>query len=108
MAARNPKFHGRVEGARDRCAVPGCCEPGEFKAPLEAANFDGPGSWRFLCLEHGLRGEEQVAADGRCTKECSSDEACGDGYRCVELGGPARDDLPPFGKPTRACMRVLE
>ena len=52
MAARHPKFHGRVEGARDRCAVPGCHEPGEFKAPLEAANFDGPGSWRFLCLEH--------------------------------------------------------
>ena len=52
MAARNPKFHGRVEGARDRCAVPGCREPGEFKAPLEAADFDGPGSWRFLCLEH--------------------------------------------------------
>lgn len=50
--AANPKFHGRVEGARDRCAVPGCCEPGEFKAPLEAADFDGPGSWRFLCLDH--------------------------------------------------------
>jgi hypothetical protein len=45
-------MHGRVEGARDRCAVPGCREPGEFKAPLQPANFDGPGSWRFLCLEH--------------------------------------------------------
>jgi hypothetical protein len=32
--------------------VPGCHAPGEFKAPLEAANFDGPGSWRFLCLDH--------------------------------------------------------
>lgn len=32
--------------------MPGCCEPGEFKAPLEAADFDGPGSWRFLCLDH--------------------------------------------------------
>ena len=52
MAARNPKFHGRVEGARDRCAVPSCTEPGEFKAPLQPANFDGPGSWQFLCLEH--------------------------------------------------------
>jgi len=41
-----------VEGARDRCAVPGCTAPGEFKAPLQAANFDGPGSWRFLCLDH--------------------------------------------------------
>lgn len=52
MAARNPKFHGRVEGARDRCAIPGCSEPGEFKAPLQPADFDGPGSWQFLCLEH--------------------------------------------------------
>lgn len=52
MAASHPKFHGRVEGARDRCAVPGCKEPGEFKAPLHPGTFDGPGSWRFLCLEH--------------------------------------------------------
>lgn len=52
MASTNPKLHGRVEGTRDRCAVPGCREPGEFKAPLQPANFDGPGAWRFLCLEH--------------------------------------------------------
>ena len=45
-------MHGRVEGARDRCAVPGCSEPGEFKAPLEPSDFDGPGSWQFLCLDH--------------------------------------------------------
>ena len=45
-------MHGRVEGARDRCAVPGCREPGEFKAPLQPANFDGPGRWQFLCLDH--------------------------------------------------------
>ncbi|WP_309662386.1 DnaJ domain-containing protein [Sphingomonas sp.] len=45
-------MHGRVEGARDRCAVSGCGEPGEYKAPLEPANFNGPGSWRFLCLDH--------------------------------------------------------
>lgn len=47
-----PRFHGRVEGARAQCAVPGCDAPGEFKAPLQPANFDGPGEWRFLCLEH--------------------------------------------------------
>ena len=52
MASNHPRMHGRVEGARDRCAVPGCKEPGEFKAPLQPANFDGPGSWRFLCLGH--------------------------------------------------------
>ena len=52
MASRNPKFHGRVEEAADRCAVPGCGEPGEFKAPVEPADFNGPGSWRLLCLDH--------------------------------------------------------
>jgi hypothetical protein len=45
-------MHGRVEGARAHCAVPGCDAPGEFKAPLSPSDFDGPGSWRFLCLGH--------------------------------------------------------
>ena len=45
-------MHGKVEGAEGQCAVPGCCEPGEYKAPVQLANFDGPGSWRLLCLEH--------------------------------------------------------
>ena len=52
MASRQARMHGRVEGAQARCAVPGCAEAGEFKAPLQPANFDGPGSWRFLCLDH--------------------------------------------------------
>jgi hypothetical protein len=45
-------MHGRIEGAQARCAVPGCDGPGEYKAPLQPANFDGPGAWRFLCLDH--------------------------------------------------------
>ncbi len=52
MASRKGKFHGRVEGVSERCGVPGCQEPGEYKAPVEAADFDGPGRWRFLCLDH--------------------------------------------------------
>jgi hypothetical protein len=52
MASRSPRFHGRVEGAAACCAVPGCPEPGEFKAPLSAPTFDGPGQWQWLCLEH--------------------------------------------------------
>jgi len=52
MATKQSRLHGRVEGARARCAVPGCESPGEFKAPLQPANFDGPGAWRFLCLDH--------------------------------------------------------
>ena len=52
MATKQSRLHGRVEGARARCAVPGCIAAGEFKAPLQPANFDGPGAWRFLCLDH--------------------------------------------------------
>ena len=52
MASRNTKLHGRVEGAKGRCAAPGCRQPGEYRAPLEPANFNGPGSWRLLCLDH--------------------------------------------------------
>jgi hypothetical protein len=52
VATKVKRLHGRVEGARAQCAVPGCREPGEFKAPLAPANFDGPGSWQFLCLDH--------------------------------------------------------
>ena len=52
MASRNPKFHGRVEGAAAHCAVPGCPNPGEFRAPLTRPTFDGPGEYMWLCLEH--------------------------------------------------------
>lgn len=41
-----------MEGAAAHCAVAGCPEPGEFKAPLTAPSFDGPGEWQWLCLEH--------------------------------------------------------
>lgn len=76
MASRNTKFHGRIEGAQDCCAVPGCREPGEFRAPLEPSGFDGPGAWRYLCLEHvrehnshynffnGMSAEEITEAQG--------------------------------------------
>lgn len=49
------RFHGRVEGAGQGCAHPGCEEPGEFRAPLEEGTgrgIDGPRGWRWLCLEH--------------------------------------------------------
>ena len=52
MASRSQKFHGRVEGAAAHCAVPGCPMPGEYKAPLTASSFDGPGAWQWLCLDH--------------------------------------------------------
>ena len=47
------RFHGRVESDRP-CAVEGCPEPGEFRAPpLEGARAAGEGpQWRWLCLDH--------------------------------------------------------
>jgi hypothetical protein len=45
-------MHGKVEGATGRCAVRGCRAPGEYKAPVQPANFDGPGVYRLLCLDH--------------------------------------------------------
>jgi hypothetical protein len=50
---RPHKFHGRYEQQGRRCGAPGCGEPGEFRAPGERApGFDGPGEWRWFCLEH--------------------------------------------------------
>jgi hypothetical protein len=52
-ANKKQRFHGRVEGRAARCAHPGCREPGEFRAPgAERPSFDGPGDWRWLCLDH--------------------------------------------------------
>ena len=74
---------------RDRCRWNGGCDS-------------------FLCMRHGVRGADQVETSGRCTKKCKQDSDCGDGYRCATLGADARDDLPPFGKPERACLPVLD
>lgn len=49
------KFHGRIKGRSQRCAHPGCTEPGEFRAPDrfgQRSGFDGPGDWQWLCLDH--------------------------------------------------------
>ena len=50
---RPQKFHGRYEADERDCEAPGCAEPGEFRAPgSRAPSFDGPGDWRWYCLEH--------------------------------------------------------
>ena len=50
---RQARFHGRVEGVEDHCSHPGCTGLGEFRAPSgRRASFDGPGDWRWLCLDH--------------------------------------------------------
>jgi hypothetical protein len=41
-----------VEG-QGLCEHPGCAAQGEFRAPsARGPNFDGPGRWRWLCLDH--------------------------------------------------------
>lgn len=47
------RFHGRVSGKGDPCEWPGCTEPGEFRAPgPRGSSFDGPGDYRWFCLDH--------------------------------------------------------
>jgi hypothetical protein len=47
------RFHGRVQGTGRVCNAPGCEEPGEFRAPgINPPGFDGPGDYRWFCLEH--------------------------------------------------------
>ena len=71
----SPRFHGRVESADRQCEAPGCREAGEFRAPGRRPNgFDGPGDWRWFCLQHvrefnagydwfeGMSAEEIIAA----------------------------------------------
>jgi DnaJ domain len=47
------RLHGRHESRGEACQWPGCDEAGEFRAPgARAPSFDGPGDWRWLCLDH--------------------------------------------------------
>ena len=53
LASAGKKFHGRVEGRAQPCDAPGCRDAGEFRAPgALRPGFDGPGEWRWLCLDH--------------------------------------------------------
>lgn len=50
---KHDRFHGRIPNSGRQCAAPGCSEPGEFRAPGgRAAGSDGPGDYRWMCLEH--------------------------------------------------------
>ncbi|HEX8644830.1 MAG TPA: J domain-containing protein [Allosphingosinicella sp.] len=49
---RETRFHGRTQ-AQGHCDHPGCESPGEFRAPsARGPSFDGPGQWRWMCLDH--------------------------------------------------------
>jgi hypothetical protein len=50
---RGDRFHGRHENTGRTCEHPDCQEEGAFRAPGHRGNsFDGPGDWRWLCLDH--------------------------------------------------------
>ena len=72
---KQDRFHGRIGGKGKACEWPGCPEPGEFRAPgPRGSDFDGPGQYRWFCLEHvrqfnagydwfeGMTQEEIIAA----------------------------------------------
>ncbi|MEE1877637.1 J domain-containing protein [Altererythrobacter litoralis] len=47
------RFHGRYEDSGRVCEHPACREAGEFRAPgYRPSGFDGPGEYRWFCLEH--------------------------------------------------------
>lgn len=49
---RPDRFHGRVPRDAD-CAVPGCDDRGEFRAPISPhRGADGPPDYRWMCLDH--------------------------------------------------------
>ncbi|WP_187335473.1 J domain-containing protein [Novosphingopyxis iocasae] len=50
---RHDRFHGRVGDGQRTCDHPACAEAGEFRAPPPGGHSgDGPGQWRWLCLDH--------------------------------------------------------
>lgn len=50
---KHDRFHGRVRTADRQCEARGCGEKGEFRAPGQrGAGFDGPGDYRWFCLDH--------------------------------------------------------
>lgn len=67
---------------------PGCGEAGEFRAPgTRSASFDGPGEWRWLCLDH-VR-EFNAGFDwfaGMSAEEIYAAQAPGAGWRTESPG----------------------
>ncbi|HTN15348.1 MAG TPA: J domain-containing protein [Sphingomonadaceae bacterium] len=50
---KHDRFKGRYEAQGRRCEAPACGEAGEFRAPgARPPGFDGPGQWRWFCLDH--------------------------------------------------------
>lgn len=137
---RQARFHGRVEGHEQHCDHPGCDAAGEFRAPPadgRRPGFDGPGDWRWLCLDHvrefnsdynyfeGMSAEEISAAQNpyggwdRETRAFSGNGAPGPrwadftdpldaiGARFRPFGTPDRKDGRALSEADRKYLRVL-
>ena len=53
--------------------MPGCRRLGEYKAPVQSANFDGPGVYRLMCLDHVREHNSRYNYfDGMSTDEISA------------------------------------
>ena len=107
---RQTKFHGRYEDTGRECAHPRCSEPGEYRAPGGRGHgFDGPGEWRWLCLEHvrefnagydwfeGMSAEEVFAAQSPASGWRTESPSC--------RPAPGVDGMPrwrDFGDPLDA------
>ena len=50
---RRKRFSGAYGDGSNRCEHPGCCEPGEYRAPRrDWERGESDSRWRYLCLDH--------------------------------------------------------
>jgi hypothetical protein len=95
---RPTRFHGRHENSARACMHPGCSARGEFRAPgIRASSFDGPGEWRWFCLDHVRAfnaGFDWFA--GMSAEEIYAAQAPGAGWRTESpsFRGAGAGDLP--------------
>ena len=77
------RFHGRYQESEKVCEHPACTEAGEFRAPGPGGHgFDGPGEWRWFCLEHVREfNSEYDWFDGMSAEEMLDAQAPGMGWR---------------------------
>jgi hypothetical protein len=95
---RQARFHGRIPTGRG-CSVPGCDEAGEFRAPPEEgarASFDGPGDWRWLCLEHVREFNQRYNyCNGMSAEEITAEQRPYAGWERETRAFSASADRPP-------------
>lgn len=123
---RHDRFHGRHQTSGRACAAPGCEEPGEFRAPgAHASGFDGPGDYRWLCLDHvrqfnagydyfeGMSAEEIIKAQSpihgwdRETRAFNPTAGIDGAPRWADFGDPL-EALSSRAKARREAMRPAQ